>query len=206
LTIGWRECLPELSARSDLAATMLARDAGIAMERADLMERLEGAALTDQLTGLPNRRAWDEALPEALAESSRLKQPAAVAMFDIDHFKNFNDTHGHQAGDRLLIEAGAAWRTQTRDGDLLARYGGEEFVLLMRDCHHQDAREVVERIRQAAPGSIRCSAGFSSWRPGESAEAVVARADAALYEAKGRGRDQTVAYGPTTSAKPGAMA
>jgi diguanylate cyclase (GGDEF)-like protein/PAS domain S-box-containing protein len=206
LTIGWRDYTPELSARSDLAATMLARDAGMKIESADLLSRLEGAALTDQLTGLPNRRAWDEALPKALAESASLDEPAAVAMFDIDHFKSFNDTHGHQAGDRLLIEVGAAWRVQTREGDLLARYGGEEFVLLMRNCRHEDAHDVVERIRHAAPGSITCSAGFSSWRSGESAEALVARADAALYEAKGRGRDQTIAFSATTAAKPGVIA
>jgi diguanylate cyclase (GGDEF)-like protein/PAS domain S-box-containing protein len=206
LTIGWRERLPELSARSDLAATMLARDAGMKIESADLLSRLEGAALTDQLTGLPNRRAWDEALPKALDECAMRDEPAAVAMFDIDRFKHFNDAHGHQAGDRLLIEAGAAWREQTREGDLLARYGGEEFVLLMRNCRPEDARDVVERIRRAAPGSITCSAGFSSWRPGEGAEALVARADAALYEAKGRGRDQAIAYSSTTSEKPGVNA
>ena len=202
LTIGWRESLGKLSARSDMAATMLARDAGLTIESADLMDRLEGAALVDQLTGLPNRRAWDETLPGALASAAELDQPAAVAVFDIDHFKDYNDTHGHQAGDRVLIEVGAAWRQQTREFDLLARYGGEEFVLLMRDCRHGDAFDVVERIRKASPGSITCSAGFSSWRPGEGVETLVARADAALYEAKRRGRDATVAYSATTSMKP----
>lgn len=194
LTIGWRDEVLELDAQSDIAAGLLATEAGMAIERADLLKRLEGAALTDQLTGLPNRRAWDETLPGALAHAAEAGLPMAVAMFDLDHFKEFNDVRGHQAGDRLLVAAGAAWREHIREGDVLVRYGGEEFLLLMRDCKPGDVPGVVERIRRAAPEGVTCSAGFAVWKRGESADDILARADAALYMAKGTGRDNTSAY------------
>jgi diguanylate cyclase (GGDEF)-like protein len=114
----------------------------------------------------------------------------AIAMLDFDHFKQFNDTHGHPAGDRLLKETAAAWRDQVRGGDLLARLGGEEFGLLLRTRDATTALDVTERLRCLVSGGWTCSAGIAVAQPGEDAEAVVARADRALYEAKARGRDR----------------
>jgi len=145
----------------------------------------DSEAQTDPLTGLPNRRAWDAELEKALAEDG----PLAIAMLDLDHFKEFNDTFGHPAGDRLLKETAAAWRDELRGGDLVARLGGEEFGLLLRGCGVDAAAEVTERARRRVSHERTCSAGVVIASPGEHADAVVARADAALYEAKSRGRD-----------------
>jgi diguanylate cyclase (GGDEF)-like protein/PAS domain S-box-containing protein len=200
LTIGWHEPSPALSARIEIAAGLLASDAGVAIERGDLMQRLEGAALTDGLTGLANRRAWDETLSAALRKPRAAGRRAAIAMFDLDHFKRYNDTHGHQAGDRLLVEVSAAWRDQLREGDVLARYGGEEFVLLLPNCTAADARHVTERIRRATPAGVTCSAGLALVEDGEAGDTAVARADVALYEAKESGRDRLLEYPQTRAA------
>jgi diguanylate cyclase (GGDEF)-like protein/PAS domain S-box-containing protein len=194
LTIAWRSPRPELGDRVGIAAGLLASDAGVAIERSDLLARLEGAALTDSLTGLANRRAWDETVPEALMNAADAGRPTSIAMLDLDHFKAYNDRHGHQAGDRLLVEISAAWREQMREGDVLARYGGEEFTLLLPNCNASDARAVLERVRRSVPDSITCSAGLAVIRRHESAETAVARADVALYAAKERGRDTLVEY------------
>jgi diguanylate cyclase (GGDEF)-like protein len=123
---------------------------------------------------------------EALGEGARF----TVAMLDFDHFKQYNDTYGHPAGDRLLKETAAMWREQVRSGDLLARLGGEEFGLLLLNCNPDRVREVIERLRGAVYHDRTCSVGFAVHRPGESSEQVTARADAALYEAKKSGRDR----------------
>ena len=157
------------------------------IERADMLSQLTDMASTDALTGLPNRRAWETSLQQALDED----QGIALAMLDFDHFKDFNDTYGHPAGDRLLRETAAAWREELRAGDLVARFGGDEFALLLPDCNAANALEVVERLRLRIPSGQSCSAGIATHQPGTPAEALVAQADIALYEAKTAGRDRT---------------
>ena len=149
-------------------------------------------ARTDSLTGVANRRAWDEELPRELARSSRSRQPVCVALLDLDHFKAYNDEHGHQAGDRLLKAAAAAWEGRLRKTDLLARYGGEEFAILLPDCALGDAMEIAERLRTAQP-EVTCSIGVADWDGREDIGRLVARADRALYAAKAGGRDRCVA-------------
>jgi Diguanylate cyclase, GGDEF domain/CHASE domain len=105
-----------------------------------LYREVRRLARTDSLTGVPNRRAWDEELPRELARAARSGQPVCVALLDLDHFKQYNDRHGHQAGDRFLKEAAAAWQAVVRRTDVVARYGGEEFAILLPDwpprrCH-----------------------------------------------------------------------
>jgi diguanylate cyclase (GGDEF)-like protein len=112
-------------------------------------------------------------------------------MLDFDHFKEFNDTQGHPAGDRLLRETAAAWREELRAGDLVARLGGDEFALLLPDCNAANALEVVERLRLRIPSEQTCSAGIATCMPGSPPEALMARADTALYEAKTAGRNRT---------------
>ena len=111
---------------------------------------------------------------------------------DVDFFKNVNDERGHQAGDRLLKSAAAAWRTTLRPADVLARPGGDEFSLLLPDCDLDRARVVLERLRSATPGDATCSIGVAEWERGEPAEELARRADEALYGAKDAGRDRVV--------------
>jgi diguanylate cyclase (GGDEF)-like protein len=165
---------------------LLAHEAAGVIERADAISELTDMARSDPLTGLPNRRAWEASLAYALAAG----EPFTVAMLDFDHFKEFNDTYGHPAGDRLLKETAATWREQVRSGDMLARLGGEEFGLLLVNCDTPRATEVIERLRSLVYGERTCSVGFAVWRPGDSSDSVMARADAALYEAKEAGRDR----------------
>jgi diguanylate cyclase (GGDEF)-like protein len=157
------------------------------IERADMLSQLTDMASTDALTGLPNRRAWEMSLERALAEDQKI----TLAMLDFDHFKEFNDTLGHPAGDRLLRETAAAWREELRAGDFVARLGGDEFALLLPDCNAANALEVVERLRHRIPGEETCSAGIATHGPGMPAETLMSRADTALYEAKTAGRNRT---------------
>ncbi|MDQ6835003.1 MAG: diguanylate cyclase [Actinomycetota bacterium] len=166
---------------------------GILEDRQALLTRLERLALTDQLTGLPNRRAWEQGLGRELARAARDQHPVCVAVIDLDNFKRYNDEHGHQVGDRLLAESAHAWVARLRAGDLLTRYGGEEFAAVIPTSPIEAAVAVVERLRQATPAGQTCSAGVACWNGGESAPELFARADAALYEAKQCGRDRTVA-------------
>jgi diguanylate cyclase (GGDEF)-like protein len=164
---------------------LLAHEAALVLGNVDRVTALTGMAETDPLTGLANRRAWDHRVAQALREDREI----TVALLDIDHFKRFNDTHGHPAGDRLLRESAAAWRELVRGEDLLARLGGEEFGLLLFGCGPGVAIDIIERLRAAVPGGQTCSAGVAARGIGEPIESVIARADRALYEAKSAGRD-----------------
>jgi diguanylate cyclase (GGDEF)-like protein len=157
-----------------------------------LYQEVGRLARTDSLTGVPNRRAWDEELPRELARAARSGQPVCVALLDLDHFKVYNDRHGHQAGDRFLKEAAAAWQAVVRKTDLVARYGGEEFAILLPDCGLDNAMEIAERLRTAQPEGT-CSLGVARWDGREEVTALVARVDRALYAAKAAGRNRTCA-------------
>jgi diguanylate cyclase (GGDEF)-like protein len=109
-------------------------------------------------------------------------------MLDLDRFKAFNDHHGHQAGDQLLAATAVAWRPALRATDTLARYGGEEFAVLLPHSDEEGARTVVERLLAAVPLGQTASAGIAVWDGAETADQLLARADAALYAAKGAGR------------------
>jgi diguanylate cyclase (GGDEF)-like protein len=183
LGVGWPDKVQADGARIKVVE-LLAHEAAAVLTRADALSELSDQASTDPLTGLPNRRAWDARMGKALEESALF----TVAILDLDHFKEYNDTHGHPAGDRLLKESAAMWREYVRSGDLLARIGGEEFGLLLLNCDASRAMEVVERLRGAVYHDRTCSVGIAVHRPGESIERVMARADEALYEAKDSGR------------------
>jgi len=159
-------------------------------EREALLERLDRLAHTDGLTGLPNRRAWGDALRRALAGAARSGDRVHVAMLDLDDFKAINDTHGHLAGDRLLRELAAAWQPLVRGSDALARLGGDEFAVLLSGCDDVEAEEIAERLREVAPPGHTVSAGVARWDGEEHADDLLARADAALYTAKAGGRDR----------------
>jgi diguanylate cyclase (GGDEF)-like protein len=172
----------------------IARDyAALAAEREQLMTTLAEVARTDELTGLANRRAWDEGLERELQRARRDSTPLCVGLIDLDRFKAYNDLHGHQAGDRLLKELASNWGVELRASDFLARYGGEEFALALPGCDLEDGRILVERLRAATPAGETCSAGLAVWDGSEAGEALLGRADAALYHAKEAGRDRVVA-------------
>jgi diguanylate cyclase (GGDEF)-like protein len=192
LTAAWSRPMSAPPERTAAVLRLLAAEAAVAIERADLLARLEAVARTDDLTGLANRRAWDEQLPIELARAGRERSPTCVAMLDLDHFKAFNDELGHQAGDRLLKAAAGAWRSQLRATDTLTRYGGEEFAVVLPSCPIDHAVALIERVRGATPAGQTCSAGVAAWDGEEPADALVARADAALYAAKNAGRDRVI--------------
>jgi diguanylate cyclase (GGDEF)-like protein len=154
--------------------------------------QLRQLSRVDELTGLPNRRAWSAELGGAIDRARRDRSLLAVAMIDLDHFKRFNDQFGHPAGDRLLKGLGAAWTDQLRAVDQLARYGGEEFILLLPGASLEEANRVVDRMRAATMAGQTFSVGIAMWDGDEVAGDLVVRADEALYQAKADGRDRTV--------------
>lgn len=147
---------------------------------------------TDSLTGIANRRHLDEYLAREIERAARSGEPLSLVLLDMDHFKGFNDVHGHPSGDALLREATTAWGTTLRAADLLARFGGEEFAVVLPDCGAEHALIAAERLRAAIPSGQTASAGVAVLLPGGSADSLLARADAALYAAKRAGRDRAV--------------
>jgi diguanylate cyclase (GGDEF)-like protein len=160
-----------------------------------LVAQLEEAATTDRLTGLANRRRLDDNLSREVARARRSGAPLSVAVLDLDHFKDFNDTRGHLAGDEVLRELSDRWLTELRDGDELARWGGEEFVVLLPDTTVPEAAEVIERLLAGGSGPggpppITASAGVAGYVAGTTAEELLAEADRLLYRAKRDGRNR----------------
>ena len=170
---------------------LVAVEASVTLQRLELLAKLEEIAQTDELTGLPNRRTWHERLPAELARAARGGESVSVAMIDLDHFKDYNDTHGHQAGDRLLKQLASFWNNELRPNDILARYGGEEFALALPACPLSHALTTVERLRETTPDGQSCSAGLATWDGTETAEELLDRADRALYQAKRAGRNRS---------------
>jgi diguanylate cyclase (GGDEF)-like protein len=176
------------------------RIVGLVRQVEDQAEQLAALARDDGLTGVPNRRTWDGELPVAMDRARRDGKPLTVALLDLDHFKRFNDEHGHQAGDRLLKDATAAWSAALRSTDLLCRYGGEEFGVVMPGATAEQAAEVLERLRAVTPQAQTFSAGVACWDGQEISDELVARADRALYAAKAAGRDRVTVGAPPVAA------
>ena len=165
-------------------------------------ERLEREAMVDKLTGSFNRRWMDEMFVEELGHCHAEGRPACVVMIDIDHFKQYNDTQGHQGGDRALICVARVLRSQLRPDDMLARYGGEEFSVLLPTTQPDRALEVSERLRRAVEGAeifngdgkalprVTISLGVATCPRNRSLNASIEAADRALYSAKENGRNQ----------------
>ena len=159
-------------------------------------------ALTDLLTQLPNREAWQERLMFEYNRWQRYQTPLVVSVIDIDLFKKVNDSYGHKAGDRVLQLVSRELSSRLRATDFIARYGGEEFVLLLPETEVETAQAVIETLRERVadlpfhfggePVSVTFSAGLTGFCDGDSVESVFDRADRALYQAKDAGRNQTV--------------
>jgi diguanylate cyclase len=157
-------------------------------------------ARTDALTGLANRRAFDDELQRRFAEYERHKTPVSLLLVDVDHFKKFNDTHGHQAGDEVLRGVARVLFESMREVDLVARYGGEEFAVVFPSTTAEEARQTVELTRMAIASvtfksgqtdlRVTVSGGLTEIRPGDTIPALIQRADEALYASKTAGRNR----------------
>jgi diguanylate cyclase (GGDEF)-like protein len=176
-------------------------------------DELERLSVTDELTGLTNRRGMTTELERELLRSHRHEHPCAILMLDVDRFKHFNDTYGHPAGDAALRRLAGTLRECVRDVDTAARYGGEEFLVILPETGPEEARQVAERIRErtesdgfapepgAAPIHITVSLGFAGYpEHADTPDTLVAAADEALYRSKEAGRNRV------TAARPGAGA
>ena len=183
-----------------------ASHASLAIANAFLLVAVRDMAITDGLTGLPNRRHLDELLERACAQIARGQGTLAVAMVDIDHFKKLNDTHGHQVGDDVLRVVGRTLDEHLRAGDIAARYGGEEFCVVMPGAALEDAVAAAERLRVAItemPIELDVTASFGvAFGPvhGTTPSGITEAADGALYEAKRGGRNR-VAVAPDPAAR-----
>ncbi len=176
------------------------REIELLREHLDLLEREAGL---DALTGIANRKSFDIVLREAIALASREEQPLSLLMIDIDHFKAFNDTHGHQLGDNVLKLVARYMKECVKGRDTVARYGGEEFAVVLPHTRldaaakaadvirrHVSMKKIVNRRTGTTLGQITLSIGVAEYRPGEPASELVHRADEALYLAKSTGRDK----------------
>jgi diguanylate cyclase (GGDEF)-like protein len=168
-----------------------------------LSQRFEREALMDSLTGMKNRRWIDERLPRILHRHQRTDLPLSLVMFDVDHFKSFNDTYGHDAGDCVLTSVVTATAECLRPTDICARYGGEEFITILTGLPEDLAYVVAERVREAIAFNevitedgrqlppVTVSLGVSQAHPGDDAVMLIKRADMAMYRAKSMGRNRT---------------
>lgn len=164
---------------------------------------LEQAALTDALTGMQNRRFFDDALREYIAEFRRIGKPVGLMLLDLDHFKMVNDTHGHDVGDEVLRTVAGCLKDMTRYHDVVARLGGEEFAIVAPNMDKGALTKFAERIRKAVAGlvvsadnvrlKVTTSVGLAIWDGDETAEELYRRADKHLYQAKRLGRNRVCA-------------
>jgi diguanylate cyclase (GGDEF)-like protein len=157
---------------------------GTALGRSALMEQLTNQAVTDELTGLPNRRAWYQQLDRALATARRSGDPLSILILDLDSFKEINDRLGHAGGDRLLKEITGRWAEELRPTDLLGRVGGDEFGVILELTSRAAALDVVAKLDQSLGDDQTVSIGVALWDGKEDAFTFVARADGDMYEYK----------------------
>lgn len=185
-------------------AYSVAEQMALALANLRLRETLRQQSIRDALTGLYNRRFLEESLDRELARLERKQQPLTVIMIDVDHFKDFNDTYGHEAGDMVLRDLGRVLRRQSRQSDIACRYGGEEFTLLLPETPLDIGRQRAESLREAVQelklthngqplGEVTLSLGVATFPDhGADRESLLYAADMALYEAKRGGRNRVV--------------
>jgi diguanylate cyclase len=169
------------------------------------LDNVRKESLTDPLTGIANRKAFDDAVARAVAQMAQEPEAVTLLLCDIDNFKSFNDNWGHQTGDQVLRLVANCLAENVKGRDTAARYGGEEFAVLLRNTGLEAATRVADQIRRAVEtkklvkkstgevlGHITISVGVARFAPGEAAETAIRRADACLYGAKSHGRNMVV--------------
>lgn len=169
---------------------------GNALVRQELEQELKRQASHDSLTGLPNRRKFENLLLYEIGRADRYHRHAAVILLDVDHFKAVNDHFGHSAGDEVLRKLGKTLQTHMRGSDVAARWGGEEFIVLLPETSLDGARQAAEILRQTIAdrqfpvvGQVTVSLGVSAYHPDDNPYSLIRRADKALYQAKEAGRN-----------------
>lgn len=190
--------------RDELTQRLTTAEREIAELRASL-ETARSEALTDPLTGVENRRSLDLFLDRLISEAGASRSPLSLLICDIDHFKMFNDTHGHDTGDLVLRLVAETLKRCTKGRDVVARFGGEEFVVLLPDttakhaetvanqiCREMATKELVRRRDGRKLGRITVSIGGTEYQPGEAAQSLLQRADTCLYSAKRAGRNRVL--------------
>jgi len=192
-------------------AILMGEQVALAVANLQLKDALKNQSIRDPLTNLFNRRYLEEVMEKETARSQRGNYTLSVLMLDIDHFKQFNDKFGHEAGDRVLWEVGSLLNKQVRKSDIACRYGGEELIVLLPDTNLNEAKEIAEKIRiaikdlklthlNAALGMITVSIGVSSFPiDGQSGIEVQRQADIALYNAKSLDRDRVICWRDVSS-------
>lgn len=190
---------PDMADRLEIFAAA----AGLALENARLYAEQQRLAITDGLTGIANRRQFDLVLARELARSQRFSRPLGLIMIDLDDFKQFNDAHGHLAGDELLKRVALLLSQSVRAMDSVARYGGEEFTVVLPETDTAEAGQVAERLRAvvaglpmgSGAGTVTISLGVAvTHQPDQTPEALLRATDLALYEAKRAGKDRVVVH------------
>jgi diguanylate cyclase (GGDEF)-like protein len=178
---------------------LLARELSLLVKTLFLTEETRRLANNDPLTGLQNRRRTTERLEIEIARARRYGVPLAIALCDVDHFKQVNDRFGHNVGDHVLVQVGRVLQTTLREVDLVGRWGGEEFLVVLPDTDHAGARVVGERLRagieglpafSGGPERVTASVGLASFDATDSTAGFIDRADQALYKAKKAGRNR----------------
>jgi diguanylate cyclase (GGDEF)-like protein len=157
LTVFWNKRIESISERSMQILTLLANEAALVIQRIDLLGQLNESAHVDEITHIPNRRAWNKELPRAMARAARQGAPLSIAILDLDAFKEFNDTWGHPEGDKLLEEMSGGWNRGLRDVDFIARLGGDEFGLILPNCDEADALRTTQRLKTWADSNTKCN-------------------------------------------------
>jgi diguanylate cyclase (GGDEF)-like protein len=190
-----------LTASTVALLQQLASHAALSYSNAVLLEQSRRAAGSDALTGLANRRKFDETLAREVARAQRSGEALSLILLDVDHFKGINDGYGHQLGDDVLRHIGRTLAQGARLADLPARYGGEEFAVILPGATSQAAEMIAERLRSGishgGPVRTTASAGVATAvGAGCDADALIAAADEALYAAKNAGRDRVVVAEP----------
>jgi diguanylate cyclase (GGDEF)-like protein len=178
----------------------------VALRSAELLRRVRQLAITDGLTQLSNRRAFDRALDREIGRAARADGRLSILLIDVDHFKALNDEYGHIAGDTVLRQISRALQRSVRSYDTIARYGGEEFAAVLPGCSAALAVQVAERLRRAVEEAatevaVTASAGVATYPyDGADIESLLGAADRALYTAKRGGRNRVVSAEHATSA------
>lgn len=190
LVAGFTRSRPRMPELALYMVELVAAEIAAALDRADLVELLAAQARTDPLTGAANRRSWDEQMAREVARARRAGEPLTVALLDMDHFKAYNDTFGHDAGDVLLRDLVVAARGELRPEDVIARWGGEEFAIALPRCALEAASEVASRLLAIVPGGQTASIGLTEAGPLDTPRSLIGRADRALYAAKDAGRNR----------------